>query len=711
MIPEPKPWWQQIHRHDLIALILLIITSMATYTVLVIPLSLRPSSLPLKEGQVSSQDLQAPNNVEYISSVRTNQARDAAERLVSPVYTIPDQSIARRQISRLRTSLEAIDAVRSNSSISYEQKHAEIASLQSVNLDTKVIDLILVSSDARWLAIEQDALRVLEQIVRSPVREDNIEVVRTAVISAVSFVLTDDQSKIVVDLVTPFILSNSFFSPELTDAARLYARQAVEPVTQTYLAGEIVVTRGKVLSAANIEALETLGLVRPSNPLLEYIGTSAMVIAVTTFIGIYFLRRRPAYYNDGRSLLLICVLFILFLVASRLIIPNRAILPYVFPLPAFGLLIATLFGPGGAIILSLAICIFAAYGLPNALDLTFFYLLASLTGVLSLGKAHRISSFAWAAIVSALTGMAVITAYRLPSGNLDWIGYLTLSGASLLNGVASASVALMMQYFLAEFLGLTTGLRLLEISRPDAPLLQFFLRNAPGTYQHSLMVSNLVEQGAEKLGMDALLVRVGALYHDVGKAVNPSFFIENQLQNNLNPHDDVDAETAAASVIRHVTDGVVLARKYRLPRRITDFMLEHHGTLLARYHYNRAVREAGGDPTKVNAAHFRYPGPQPRSRETALLMLADNVEARTRSERPRTDEEIRVVVQKAIDFCQKEGQLSDTRFTLKDLSVISDVFVTTLAGLYHPRIAYPTAELSLPADQTNPVVPVKTEMK
>jgi putative nucleotidyltransferase with HDIG domain len=430
--------------------------------------------------------------------------------------------------------------------------------------------------------------------------------------------------------------------------------------------------------------------------MLEYIGTAAMLLVVMTFVGIYFHRRRPAYYNESRSLILISVLFIVFLASSRLVIPNRTILPYVFPLPAFGLLIATLFGPGGALILSLVISILAAFGLDNSLDLTLFYIMASMTGLLSLGKAHRISSFAWAAVVSAVAGMAVITAYRLPSGTLDWIGYLTLAGASLLNGVASASVALMLQYLLAEFLGLTTGLRLLEISRPDAPLLQYFLRNAPGTYQHSLMVSNLAEQAAEKLGLDTLLVRVGALYHDVGKATNPAFFIENQLPNNLNPHDDVDAETAAATVIRHVTNGVALARKYRLPRRIIDFMLEHHGTLLARYQYGLAVKEAGGDETKVDASKFRYPGPRPRSRETALLMLADNVEARTRSEGARTEQEIRVVVQKSIDFCQKEGQLADTRFTLKDLTVISEVFITTLTGLYHPRISYPAAEASVP---------------
>jgi putative nucleotidyltransferase with HDIG domain len=515
-------------------------------------------------------------------------------------------------------------------------------------------------------------------------------------------VLTEDQAAIVVSLVDPFLVANSLYSPELTDAARAQARQAVEPVTQTYVAGEIVIQRGEVLTPADIEALETLGLIRPTNPTLDYLGDIAMVTVTMAFIGMYFHRRRPGYYNDGRSLILIAVLFLVFLTTARLTIPNRAIIPYVFPLSAFGLLVATLFGPGGGLILSFALCILTAYGLPNALDLTFFYLFSSLTGVLSLGKAHRVSSFLWAALVSAAAGVCVITAYRLPAGTLDLVGYFTLVGASLLNGISSASVALMLQYMLAEFLGLTTALRLLELARPDAPLLKYFLRNAPGTYQHSLQVANLVEQAAEKLGLDTLLMRIGALYHDVGKAANPSFFIENQVPGNLNPHDDVSPETAAASIIQHIPDGVALAHKYRLPRRLQDFMLEHHGTLMAGYYYNKALKAVGGDVSKVDSAKFRYPGPRPRSRETALLMLADNVEARTRSESPRNEAEVRAIVQKAIDYCHKEGQLADTRFTLKDLSAITEVFTIALTGIYHPRIRYPAAGEPGPESSANP---------
>jgi putative nucleotidyltransferase with HDIG domain len=276
---------------------------------------------------------------------------------------------------------------------------------------------------------------------------------------------------------------------------------------------------------------------------------------------------------------------------------------------------------------------------------------------------------------------------------VDIIGFLTLIGAAAFNGLASASVALLLQYIFAQTLGLTTALNLLDISRPDYPLLQFFLRTAPGTYQHSLQVANLAEQAAERIGADPLLTRVGALFHDVGKTANPAFFIENQIPGNVDKHHDIAPEDAASTIIRHVTDGVQMAHKYRLPRRLEDFMLEHHGTLITRYQYSQAVEAANGDVTKVDIEKFRYPGPQPRSRETALLMLADAVEARTRAERPASDDDLRALVHNVIELVQKHGQLDDTLLTLRDLSLITESFATTLRGQYHPRIQYPNAKL------------------
>jgi putative nucleotidyltransferase with HDIG domain len=287
---------------------------------------------------------------------------------------------------------------------------------------------------------------------------------------------------------------------------------------------------------------------------------------------------------------------------------------------------------------------------------------------------------------------------------MDAVAIIQLAAAAVFSGLAAASIALILQYFLAQTLGLTTALQLIEISRPDFPLLQFFLRNAPGTYQHSLQVANLAEQAAELIGADALLTRVGALFHDVGKSMNPTFFIENQPQGEMNTHEDIDPAEAASTIISHVTDGVALARKYRLPRRIDDFILEHHGTMLTRYQYNQAVEAAGGDKSKVDERNFHYPGPAPHSRETALLMLADGSEARTRAERPPDEEAMRRIVLSTIETAQKNGQLDNTQLTLRDLSLITDAFVNVLRGTHHPRISYPK---ETPATMDVSTAPVK----
>jgi putative nucleotidyltransferase with HDIG domain len=269
-----------------------------------------------------------------------------------------------------------------------------------------------------------------------------------------------------------------------------------------------------------------------------------------------------------------------------------------------------------------------------------------------------------------------------------------LLGAALLNGIASASLTVILQFFLAQFLGMTTALQLMEVSRPDHPLLQLVLRNASGTYQHSLQVANLAEQAAERIRADALLTRVGALYHDIGKVLNPLFYIENQLPGSPNPHDKLDPVTSARIIIQHVTDGAELARKYHIPKRVRDFIVEHHGTMIARYQYAKALEAAGGDESQVDTEQFRYPGPRPRSRETAILMLADGSEARVRAERPADEEALHRLVKAVIENRISMGQLDETQLTLEELEQIADSFTSTLRGMYHPRIEYPQIEKS-----------------
>ncbi len=672
-----------------IQLSLLVTVGLVSLAALIAPLSLSPGALPLSTGDVAPRDLQAPEAIEFVSEVRTEEARSAAERAIPQVYSPPDPSIARGQIERLRAALDYISLVRADEFATPEQKQADLSSLSDLTLNIETIDQVQELSSARWDTIQQEALSVLEQVMRNTIRENDLQIMRRNVPSLVSLALTVEQAELVVELVSAFITPNSFNSPELTEAARLAAREAVQPVVQSYKPGEMVVAGGQVINPAQLEALEKLGLIEPGQQWQDYLGIAALVILTTTFTGLYFYRSQRPYLFEVRNLALIAIVFVIFLVGARLTIPNRTVIPYLYPLPAFGLLLATLFGLEAGLVFSLVIAVLAAYGLPNTLDLMSYYLLSTLTGVLVLGPAHRFWAFFRSGIAIAGAGIAMILAFRLPFIQMDWIGIATLLGAAVFNGIASASITLLLQYFLAQTLGLTTPLQLLEISRPDFPLMQYFLQNAPGTYQHSLQVANLTEHAAERIGADALLTRVGALFHDVGKAMNPAFFIENQAPGRLNTHDDMRPAESSNAITQHVLDGIKLARKNRLPRRIDDFILEHHGTMITRYQYSKAVEAAGGDETKVDPEQFRYPGPRPRSRETALLMLADGTEARVRARKPQNEEELAKIVQATIDHVQKSGQLVNTQLTMSDLNKIAESFVTTLRGAYHPRIEYP----------------------
>lgn len=685
-------------RLRLLQVILLLAVSLVTFAALAVPLSLRPTALPLHAGEVSPRDLQAPRDHEYVSQVRTEEARQAAERAVQPIHTAPDPAVARQQIERLSATLQFISLVRSDTTPA-EQKQAELAALSDVSLDDESIKQILSVSETRWAAIQQESLKVLEETMRSPIRPESLDAVKKSVPSRVSLTFSEQNAALVAELVTAFVVPNSLYSESLTEAARQAARDAVEPVVQTYKAGETIVSRGKIITPADMEALQELGLIQPGASLETYLGAGALTIISAVFIGLYFYRRKQiAFLSSGRSVVVLALVYLAFLIGARLSIPNRTVIPYLYPLPALALLVSTLFGMETSIIISLVACVLAAYGLPNTLDLMPYYLLASLCGVLTLGPARRFWAFFRAGLAVAGAGIAMILAYHLPSAPWDLRGIAELIVAALFNGLASASLALLLHYSLAQVLSLPTPLQLIEISRPDFPLLQMFLRNAPGTYQHSLQVANLAEQAAEKIGADPLLTRVGALFHDIGKAADASFFIENQAPNNLNTHTDITPEKAAAAIISHVKKGVALAHRHRLPRRLDDFILEHHGTMLTRYQYNQALEKAGGDASKVDIEKFRYPGPRPRSRETALLMLADAAEARTRAEGPEGEEALRAAVRAVIERCQKDGQLDETQLTLKDLNLITESFVTTLRGTYHPRIQYPAAEPPAPAE-------------
>jgi putative nucleotidyltransferase with HDIG domain len=271
----------------------------------------------------------------------------------------------------------------------------------------------------------------------------------------------------------------------------------------------------------------------------------------------------------------------------------------------------------------------------------------------------------------------------------------------VVNGALAAVLTLGGYYLLGMLFNITTALQLMDLARPTQPLMRELLIKAPGTYHHSIMVSNLAEQAAEAIGADALLARVGAFYHDIGKVIRPYFFTENQM-NCSNPHELLDPETSASIIRSHTKDGLELARKYRLPGAIRCFIVEHHGTDRISYFYREAVQEYGQE--NVDSESYEHTGPRPQTKETAIVMLADTCEAAVRSVRPKGDAELEQLIRTLIAKKLANGQLNDAPLTMKEIETIALSFIDTLQGVFHPRIRYTREEKEIgPAGQAEPV--------
>jgi putative nucleotidyltransferase with HDIG domain len=660
------------------------------------------SEPPLVVGDVAPYDIQAPYAITFQSQILTSRQQDAAASEVPLVYSPADTNIARQQMERLRNTLVYITSVRDDTFATQDQKTSDLAALEDIQLSRDTIRSVLSLSASRWQSVGQETTSILDQLMREPIREDQLMSVNQKIPSLISLSFPEDQNTIITTLVQAFVVPNSLYDEQLTEAARQQARGNVSPVTRSFITDETIIQGGKVITVTDYEALQQYGLAQPKNRWQDIVSSSGLTL-LSAAIFVFYIRHKPELFTGNlgmRKLTLLVVLFLLFLIIARVSIPGHAVIPYVYPVMGFALTISALFSTELALISVVPLAFLIPYSLPDAQVLTIYYLLGSLFGVFALKRAHRLTSFFWAGAAIAISGAAVAVAYRIIQPTADWIGVATLALAAVINGIASASIGLILHYYLAQFLGDTTALQLIELSRPDHPLQQLLMRNAPGTYQHSLQLANLVEHAAEIIGADAMLARVGALYHDIGKIMNPYFFIENQLPGNINPHNDLDPETSAATIIRHVQDGLDLARKYHLPRKLYDFIEQHHGTTITRYQYSRALEIAGMSKDAIDTSKFRYPGPRPSSCEIALLMLADTCEARMRAERPKDEVELQELIKSVIKDKLELGELNDTQLTMQNLEEIIGSFTYTLRGVYHPRIQYPKSENEI---KTQPV--------
>ena len=648
------------------------------------------SGVNLSVGESATQDILAPIPVSYASQVLTERARAAAAAGVPDFYDPADARVARQQVLLLRDILSYINSVRGDSYASFDQKQVDLHAIQGISLSPERATQVLNFDNSSWSSVQDEGLSVLEQMMRGQVRADQVDDVRRSVPARVSVNLSEAQAEVVTALVSDLITANSFYNGAATEAAREAAQAAVKPVFRQLVRGQAVVVRGQVVTSEDIEALQALGLLQPKAGWREPVSGGLLTLLAGALLMLYIRRFNPEFGGTPRRVLLLALLTTAFLLAGRLMVPGRTVLPFLFPAAALAMLLTVFGGPNLAMLVAVLLGALVSYIGGNNLQLALYTAIGGILAALAVGRGERLNQFFWAGLAVAISNVGLLLVFGLQDPTLDPLGEAQLLAAGLLNGAVSASLTLAGFFILGALFDITTSLQLIELARADHPLLLYILRSAPGTYQHSLQVSNLAEQAAERIGANAMLTRVGALYHDAGKTLHPQFFVENQLDGN-NIHDSLEPAESARIIINHISDGLDMARRHRLPSSVRAFIPEHHGTLRTMYQYTRALQAAGGDAAQVDASQFTYPGPRPQSKETALLMLADGCEARARAERPKTEADLDRVVKAVIDDRLANGQLDDTDLTLHDLQLIRESFVSTLKGVFHPRIEYPSS--------------------
>ena len=657
-----------------------------------------PSNPGLASGAIAEAAVRAPRDAVIENPVETQAAQDAAAAAVTPQYDYTPQraaGIAHNQIAALQLYLVPVDEAFLATKTPDVRKTELQTALPGLASDTKAT---LVALDpSRWTVVEgaaQELLLAIEQ--QQEIRDATTAPNR--VIQQMPVGLSQSEQLLIAAIVTPLVVANSNYSEALTQQARDAAIAKVTTVVDTLKSGQVIVDQGHLISAADMVKITYFGLDTSRTDLAKPAAWVALGALVAALLLAWLWRFRQEYWHRGRTLILIGFIFVLMALTEKLP-AGRAWLPYVIPTAAAGMLLTVLLDAGLGIVMLALLAVLAGVANGSSLELAAYVFLGGMSGILAIRKGERQHFFVQAAFAVTLADVAVIGVFAL-LGQHDMTGLLQLSIAAAGGAIVATVVTLGSFAILGNVFGILTGSQLLELANPSQPLLRRLLLETPGTYHHSLMVGNLAEHAAEAIGADPLLARVASYYHDVGKLANPLVFIENQ-QSDDNVHNQLEPADSAAILRQHVSDGVNLAYKAKLPKPLIAFIPQHHGTSIIGFFYAKAKEAAaapvGGLETKagreaaesVDSRLFRHSGPKPQSREAAVLMLSDGVEASVRSLSSRDETTIRAMVTQIIGDRLADGQLNECDLTIRDLDMIREAFVGQLLGMYHQRIAYP----------------------
>ena len=640
------------------------------------------------ENGISKKDIIAQKTITVEDTRRTEQRRKEVAQKVDPILTVTEDDFIKNNLSSLQNSIVKIRQKDKDMNVKREEMSL-LFDNEDGNKSNVVFYLLKISDEALKNLFDKSNITLMN-VLSAGISEKDVEqhVLKNLIRHHLPSETSRYQGTMITALLEQVIVPNLVVDEFATEIARKNAQNAVKPYEVTFEKGDKILFEGEPVTKLKRDALRVAGynLVE-----LNWLGLFGIFL-VTVFSTLIFTVYKSKYEkNLTYNQLLIIAILSLILAFITVALPT-GFSPYILPFPAFIIIVSIFTTPSVAFISSMLLLSIITLGMHYDIQfMTSFTLLNLVSSIFMLNvNFTRRFDLIKAGIYIACTGtLFVASIYMLEKFLIDIENVLIVRDACFvfLNGILSSMVALGFLPILESAFRIVTPYGLAELADHNQPILKRLQMEAPGTYHHSLMVANLCEAAAEAIGANPILAKVGAYYHDIGKLKRPLFFVENQSQFGIeNPHKKLNSRLSKMVVTAHTKDGVDIAKEYHLPPIINDFILQHHGDSLASYFYNQAIKEEGAE--NVKEEQFRYSGPKPQSKEAAILMIADAVEAAVRAMKASTTEEIEAIIDKIIDERVNDNQLSECPLTLADLKTIATTFTRLLRGNQHDRIKY-----------------------
>ncbi|MFW6308549.1 MAG: HD family phosphohydrolase, partial [bacterium] len=667
--------------------------------ILILTIDLIPSETKLEPGDVSPRDINVPRSTTFINREKTEELRQQAADSAGRVYE-EDSAVRKNVINRIEGTYriigEEIEATSENNLTVDEQAQEIIEKIQEeyeVNLEPALFITLLETEvqEEELEEMEQKTVEIMDRHQEEKIFPRDLENIQEEMEEEVSGLeLPEEQKEVIAVILELFTEPNMFLDEEATTERRQEARDQVQPYQQTVREGEIIVRQGDIVTEDHIRIMEALGLQQEEHNYYNIFGLLLLVSVLVFVLGYYFRKYREKIWNNNKQLLFLELMVIIILLVARVIdVFEVSYLYYLVPVGAASILITVLISSEIAVIMTVFISLLVGAYFDYTFTIVLTGFCSGMVGIFSVSRISQRSDLVKAGFNISAVMLVMVSAFSLVEPGGEWMDLFNPVLMGVLNGLLVAILANGLLPYLENIFDLTSSVKLLELSNASHPLLKRMLVEAPGTYHHSVIVGNLAETAADNIGANSLLTRVAAYYHDIGKLKRPYFFTDNQFGGE-NPHDDISANLSSLIIKSHVKDGVELAHKYNLPQKVIDIIEQHHGKNLISYFYQEA-REENKIHGEIEETDFSYEGPKPQSKEAAILMLADIVEAAFRSKQFDKSDHNRIesLVQDLVRDSLNKGHLDESNLTLKELNIIGDSFVRVLTGIYHQRIEYP----------------------